>query len=78
MEEGGRLHDANMEGHGVPPSNQGNIPMYVDRRSNSGHVLGGLDKTLRTIVLILYKKEVNQYPNMAFFGGVFSKGKVSV
>jgi hypothetical protein len=36
------------------------------------------DRTARTIVFVLHKETVNQFPGMAFYGGVFTEGGVSV
>jgi hypothetical protein len=31
-----------------------------------------------TLVLIIHEKAINQYSGMAYFGGIFSSGEVSV
>jgi hypothetical protein len=36
------------------------------------------DRTLRTLVLVLHEEPIEQYPGMAYYGGVFSEGEVSV
>ena len=36
------------------------------------------DKALFTLVLIVHEEVVNQYPSMAYFGGIFSGGKMNV
>jgi hypothetical protein len=36
------------------------------------------DRNPRTIVVIIHKEAINQFPGMAYFGGVFSGGEVSV
>jgi hypothetical protein len=47
-------------------------------RLSSGRVLNGLDRTPHTIMFILHEEDVNQFPMMAFFGGMFSEAEVSV
>ena len=37
-----------------------------------------LDKNLQTMVGIIHEESINQFLGMAYFGGVFSEGKVSV
>jgi hypothetical protein len=36
------------------------------------------DKTLRSLVVIIHEKAINQFSGMAYFGGVFNGGEVSV
>jgi hypothetical protein len=36
------------------------------------------DRNPRMLVVIIHKEEVNHFPEMAYFGGVFSGGEVSV
>jgi hypothetical protein len=36
------------------------------------------DRTARAIVFVLHEETVNQFPGMAFYGGVFTKGGVSM
>jgi hypothetical protein len=37
-----------------------------------------VDRNPRTLVVIIHEEEVNHFPGMAYFGGVFSGGEVSV
>jgi hypothetical protein len=37
-----------------------------------------LDRTPCTLVLVIHEEAINQHPRMAYFGGIFSDGKVSV
>jgi hypothetical protein len=41
---------------------------------STGRVLDVGDKTTRTIVFVLHEETMNQYPRMAFYGGVFAEG----
>jgi hypothetical protein len=36
------------------------------------------DRNPCTLVVIIHEEAVNQFPGMAYFGGVFSEGEVSV
>jgi hypothetical protein len=36
------------------------------------------DRTVRTLVLVLYKEVVNHHLSMAYFGGIFGDGEVSI
>jgi hypothetical protein len=38
----------------------------------------GLDRTSQPIVFILHEEEVNQFPRMKFFRGIFFKDAVSL
>jgi hypothetical protein len=37
-----------------------------------------LDRMPRTLVFVVHEEAVNQFPRMAYFGGVFSGGDISV
>jgi hypothetical protein len=58
-------------GRGVP------VVRYGAEGLNSRRVLE-LDKNPRTLVVIIHKEAVDQFPRMAYFGGIFSGGEVSV
>jgi hypothetical protein len=36
------------------------------------------DRTPRTLVIVLHKEAINQFPRMAYYGGVFSGREVSM
>jgi hypothetical protein len=36
------------------------------------------DRTPWTLMIVLHKEAVNQFPRMAYYGGVFSGGEVNV
>jgi hypothetical protein len=36
------------------------------------------DRTAGTVVFVLHVETVNQFPGMAFYGGVFTEGGVSI
>jgi hypothetical protein len=46
-------------------------------RPSLGRVLNNYNRTARTIVFALYKEVVSQYPGMAFYKGMLTKGEVS-
>jgi hypothetical protein len=67
-----------MEREGRPPSGRLEVPVREEGRPSSGLVLDVGDRTARTIVFVLHEETVNQFPGMAFYGGVFTEGGVSV
>jgi hypothetical protein len=67
-----------MEKGGGPASGRTGVPMRERRRPNSRQVLDVGDRTARTILFVLHEEIVNQYPGMAFYGGIFTEGGVSV
>jgi hypothetical protein len=67
-----------MEKGGGPASGRTGVPMRERRRPNSRQVLDVGDRTARTILFVLHEEIVNQYLGMAFYGGVFIEGGVSV
>jgi hypothetical protein len=67
-----------MEREGRPPSGRSEVPVREGGRPSSGLVLDVGDRTARTIVFVLHEETVNQFPGMAFYGGVFTEGEVSV
>jgi hypothetical protein len=67
-----------MEREGGPPSGRSKVPVGEGGRPNSGLVLDVGDRTTRTIVFVLHEETVNQFPGMAFYGGVFTEGGMSV
>jgi hypothetical protein len=67
-----------MERGGGSASGRTGVPMRDGGRPSSGQVLDVGDRTARTIVFVLHEEIVNQYLGMAFYGGVFIEGGVSV
>jgi hypothetical protein len=57
----------------------GEVPVvkYNGEERSSRRVLER-DKALCTLVLIVHEEAVNQYLGMAYFGGIFSGGEMSV
>jgi hypothetical protein len=57
----------------------GEVPavQYIGEERSSRRVLN-MDRTLCTLVLEVHEEVVNQYSGMAYFGGIFSDGEVSV
>jgi hypothetical protein len=78
MGEGVPLGRVSMEREGGPTSRRSEDPVREGRRPSSGLVLDVGDRTTRTIVFVLHDETVNQFPGMAFYGGVFTEGGVSV
>jgi hypothetical protein len=66
-----------MEREDGPMSRQSEVPMREGGRPSSGRVLDVGDRTTRIIVFVLHEETLNQFPGMAFYGGVFSEGGVS-
>jgi hypothetical protein len=56
----------------------GNPLVYSMGGPSSGRVLNGMDRIPHTIVFILHEEEVNMFPRMAFYGGMFMESEVSV
>jgi hypothetical protein len=67
-----------MERDGESASRQTTVPVREGGGPSVGRVLDVGDRTARTIVFVLHEETVNQYPGMAFFGGVFAEEGVSV
>jgi hypothetical protein len=67
-----------MERDGVPTSRQTTILMWEGGGPSFGQVLDVGDSTARTIVFVLHEETVNQYPGMAFYGGIFYEGGMSM
>jgi hypothetical protein len=67
-----------MERDSVPASRRTTMSMREGGGPSTGQVLDVGDRTARTIVFVLHEETVNQYPGMAFYGGVFAEGGVSV
>jgi hypothetical protein len=53
------------------------VPCGSGERENVRRVLDP-NRNPRTLVVIIYEEAINQFPGMAYFGGVFSGGKISV
>jgi hypothetical protein len=54
------------------------VPIREGGRLSVGRVLDVGDRTTWTIVFVLHEEIVNQYHGMAFYGGVFIEGELSV
>jgi hypothetical protein len=67
-----------MERDGVPASRRTTAPVREGGRPSTGRVLDVGDRTARTIVFVFHEEIVNQYPGMAFYGGMFSEAGVSM
>jgi hypothetical protein len=67
-----------MEREGGPTSRRSEVPVWKGGRPSSGLVLDVGDKRAQTIVFVLHEKTVNQFPGMAFYGGVFTEGGLSM
>jgi hypothetical protein len=52
-------------------------PRGGEERENVQRVLNP-DRNPRTVVVIIHEEAINQFPEMAYFGGMFSGGEVSV
>jgi hypothetical protein len=54
----------------------GRVPVTIE----DGNVCRVLepDRTPRTLVFVIHEEVVNQFPGMAYFGGVFSGGGISM
>jgi hypothetical protein len=52
-------------------------PRGGEERENVRQVLDP-DRNPRTLVVIIHEEAINQFPRMAYFGGVFSSGEVRV
>jgi hypothetical protein len=52
-----------------PPTCLGSVLMYLEE---------GPNRIPCIMVLILYEEGINQFFSMAFFGGMISKGEVSI
>jgi hypothetical protein len=67
-----------MEREGRLPLGRSEVLVREEGRPSSGLVLDVGDRTARTVVFVLHEEIVNQFPGMAFYGGVFTEGGVSV
>jgi hypothetical protein len=56
---------------------EGSMVRYMADEGNSCQVLEP-NRNPRTLMVIIHKEAINQFPEMAYFGGVFSGGEVSV
>ena len=50
---------------------------YIAKEGNPCRVLDP-DKTLRSLVMVIHDKAINQFPGMAYFRGIFNGGEVSI
>jgi hypothetical protein len=50
----------------------------VNGEGGSSRLVLELDRTPCTLVLVLHEEVVNYHPGMAYFGGIFGDGEVSV
>ena len=60
-----------MERDDMPALRQTAAPARAGGGPSIGRVLDVKDRTACTIVFVLHEEIVNQYPGMAFYGGVF-------
>jgi hypothetical protein len=75
--EDGVLGHGNGRGHDERVT-RGNPLVYSMGGPSSGRVLNGMDRIPRTIVFILHEEEVNMFPGMAFYRGMFMESEVSM
>jgi hypothetical protein len=67
-----------IERDGVPTTGRTMAPVREGGGPSTGRVLDVRDRIARTIVTVLHEETMNQYPGMAFYGGVFAERVVSV
>ena len=67
-----------IERDGAFASRRAIAPVQEGGGPSSRQVLDVGDRTTRTIVFVLHEEIVNQYPRMAFYGGVFAEVGMSV
>jgi hypothetical protein len=67
-----------MERDGESASRRTTVPVREGGGPGAGRVLDFGDRTAYTVVFVLHEETVNQYPGMAFFGGMFVEEGVSV
>jgi hypothetical protein len=53
------------------------VPCGSGERENVRRVLDP-NRNPRTLVVIIYEEAINQFPGMAYFGGVFSGEEISI
>jgi hypothetical protein len=67
------------EGGTRPPREEGGgRPIRQQEGGGSARQVLESDRTPRTLVIVLHEEAINQYPGMAYYGGVFSGRELSV